>query len=191
MKKEALKDKKILIGITGGAAIYKTCNLVRIFKKEKAKLKIVMTETAKRLISPFLFQSLSSSPVFTSIFDFSQENKILHIYLAEWADIFLISPATLNTISKLTNGIADNLLGCVFFALPKETPVVIVPAMNENMWENIFFQKNLRELKKRKNLEIVLPQKGTLASGKIGRGKIAEEKDILETVIKFLCKKKS
>jgi len=185
---KTLKNKKVLIGITSGAAIYKICSLVRALRKNEAEVKIIMTENATKLISPLLFQSLSGSPVYVSMFQPVSQEKIEHIYLAQWADIFIIAPATANTIGKLANGIADNLLTTVFLALPPKTPIVVVPAMETNMWENVFVQENVKKLKKRKNCYIIEPVEGVLASGREGKGRMAEVKDILEYVQKIFKK---
>jgi len=181
-----LKGKKILIGITGGAAIYKICLLVRLFKRNEAEIRLIMTESATKLISPFLFESLIGSSVYTSMFQPISRGKIEHIELAQWADIFLIAPATANTIGKLANGIADNLLTTVFLALPEKTPVIIVPAMESNMWESVFLQENVKKLKKRKNLKIIQPKEGLLASGKAGKGRMAEPEEIFKVVKEIL-----
>lgn len=181
-----LKNKKTLVGITGGASIYKICTLVRLFKRNEAEVKLIMTENATKLISPLLFQSLIGSPVYTSMFQPVSQEKIEHINLAQWADVFIIAPATANTIGKLANGIADNLLTTVFLALPEKTPVIIVPAMESNMWENVFLQENIKKLKKRKNLKILQPKEGLLASGKVGKGRMAEPEEIFEVVKKII-----
>ncbi len=175
-----LKEKKILIGVSASIAIYKICNLVRLLKKEKAIVKVIMTEKAKKLICPAIFETLTSYPVYT--FEFETCQKVLHIDLAEWADIFIIAPATANTISKLAHGIGDNLLTLVFLALPNQTPVIIAPAMNEKMLENIFVRENIERLKKRKNLKILESPTGILACGTKGKGKMVEPEFILEKI---------
>jgi phosphopantothenoylcysteine decarboxylase/phosphopantothenate--cysteine ligase len=185
-KNKILKNKKILIGVSAGAAIYKIYSLVRLFKKNEAEVKLIMTENATKLASPLLFQSLIGSPVYTSMFQPISQEKIEHVKLAQWADIFIIAPATANTIGKLANGIADNLLTTVFLAFPEKAPVIVVPAMESNMWENVFLQENIKKLKKRKNLKILPPKEGLLASGKVGKGRMAEPEEIFRVVKKFL-----
>jgi len=191
MKKDKLlKNKKILIGISSGAAIYKICTLVRFFKRNKAEVKIVMTENATKLVSPLLFQSLSNFPVYVSMFQPISSNQIEHIKLSQWTDIFIVAPATANTIGKLANGIADNLLTTVFLTLPQKTPVLIVSAMETNMWENVFVQENIKKLRKRGNCYIIETAEGVLASGKVGKGRMAEIEEIFKIVQKILKKKK-
>lgn len=185
---KSLKDKKILIGVTSSIAIYKICSLIRMFIKNGVQVKVVMTENATRLISPLIFQSLTQSPVYISMFSPISSDKIEHIHLAEWPDIFLLAPATANTIAKITAGIADNLLTTVISALSEKTPLIIVPAMDENMWKNIFVQENLKKLKKRKNCFIVKPIEGLLASGKIGKGRMAETEEIFKFTKKILLR---
>ncbi len=190
MKNKNLKNKKILIGISSGIAIYKICSLIRLFIRNESQVKVVMTENATKLISPIVFESLSQSPVYISMFNPISSDKIEHIYLANWADIFILAPATANTIGKIANGIADNLLTTVILALPEKTPLIIAPAMDENMWKNVFFQENLKKIKKRKNCYIIKPKKGLLASGKIGIGRMAEINEIFKITQKILERKK-
>ena len=152
----SLKKKKIVVGITGGIAIYKVCSLVRLFIREGAEVRVIMTKAATEMISPLTFQALSGFEVFTD--NSSQSilpNAISHIYLAEWGDAFVLAPATANTIGKIVNGLADNLLTSTIIAWPSEKPLIIAPSMNKHMWNNIFFQDNLQELKKAKNYYLV------------------------------------
>lgn len=181
-----LKKKKILVGASAGASIYKICSLIRLFKRNEAEVNLIMTENATKLVSTLLFQSLIGSPVYTSMFQPVSQEKIEHLKLAQWADVFIIAPATANTIAKLANGIADNLLTTVFLALQEKTPVIIVPAMESNMWENVFLQENIKKLKKRKNLKILQPKEGLLASGKVGKGRMAEPEEIFKSVKELL-----
>ena len=185
-----LENKRILVGTSSGIAIYKICSLVRLFLKHGATVKVVMTENATKLVSPLAFQSLTQSPVYVSMFNPVDSDKIEHIHLAEWADIFVVAPATANTIAKMANGISDNLLTTVTLALSEETPIVVVPAMNDNMWKNVFVQENIEKLRKRKNCHIVKPVRGKLASGKIGEGRMVEIDEILETTMNVLLDKK-
>lgn len=189
MTRKNLENKKILIGISGGIAIYKICSLARLFLRNKAQVKVVMSENAAKLISPLVFQALTRSPVYVSMFDPIKPittDSLKHIALAEWADIFILSPATANTIGKIANGIADNLLTTTIAALPGKTPLIIVPAMDESMWENVFLQENIKKLKKRRNLKIVIPKEGLLASGKSGKGRMAEPEEIFKAVKNLL-----
>jgi len=185
-----MKNKKILIGVTGGIAIYKICALVRLFLKNDAQVKVVMTENATKFISPMTFQTLTRSPAYVSMFPSTDPNALDHINLARWADVFILAPATANTIGKIVNGIGDNLLTTVILALPEKTPLVIVPAMNVNMWENVFMQENIKKLKKRRNCHIIGPTTGLLTEGIRGKGRMVEVEEIFKTTKKILLKKK-
>jgi phosphopantothenoylcysteine decarboxylase/phosphopantothenate--cysteine ligase len=181
-----LKNKKIIVGVSGGVAIYKICALIRLFLKNEAQVRVVMSENATKLISPVMFQTLTHFPVYTSMFEPVSPNALDHINVAEWGDIFILAPATANTIAKVVNGIADNLLTSVILALPEKTPLVVVPAMNDNMWKNIFTQENVKKLEKRKDCHVIEPVKGVLASGKVGEGKMVEVEKIFEVAKKVL-----
>ncbi len=188
MSDKNLKNKKILIGVSSGIAIYKICSLVRLFLKSGSQVKVVITENAAKLISPLTFQVLTQSPIYISMFKPISSEKIEHIYLADWAEIFILAPATANTIGKIANGIADNLLTTVVMALPETTPLIVAPAMDVNMWKNVFVQENIKKLKKRKNCYVIKPVKGRLASGKIGEGRMVEIEEIFKTTKKILLK---
>lgn len=179
-----MKNKKILIGISSGISIYKVCSLVRLFLKNGAKVKVVMTKSAAKLISPLVFETLTQSPVYISMFD--SGHGLTHINLAKWTDVLVLAPATANTIGKLVNGIADNLLTTVILALPEKTPLIIAPAMNDNMWKNVFVQENIKKLKKRKNCELVGPVTGILADGTEGEGRMSEPEQIFKFTKKII-----
>lgn len=181
-----LKNKKIVIGVSSGVAIYKICTLVRLFLRNEFQVKVVMSENATKLVSPLMFQALTHFPVYASMFNPLSPNGLDHINLSEWGDIFILAPATANTIGKIANGIADNLLTTTILALPEKTPLIVVPAMNDNMWKNIFTQENVKKLEKRKNCYMIEPVEGTLASGKIGEGKMVEIEKIFEEAKKYL-----
>ncbi len=165
-------DKKILVGITGGIAAYKTCELVRSLLKSGSHVKVVMTKAAKQFVTPLTFETLSENSVSWDQF----ENSTIHIDLVRDADCIVICPATANTISKVANGIADNLLTTLISAAT--VPVIFCPAMNKEMYQNAVFQENLEKLKKH-GYHIVDPGHGELACGEYGWGRLAKEKDIL------------
>ena len=181
-----MKEKKILIGITGGIAIYKICDLARLFVKEGFSVKVMMSERAAEFISPSVFQAIVHFPVYISGFPCRDENGLDHLNLAHWADIVVLAPATANTIGKIANGIADNLLTTVILALPETTPLIVAPSMNVNMWENVFVKENIKRLKKRKNCYIVGPVKGPLAEGKKGKGRMVEPEKIYKITKRIL-----
>lgn len=186
MKNKDLRNKKILVGVTGGISIYKICSLIRLFIKNNAQVKVVLTENATQFVSPMTFQTLTGSLPYIFMFPPKDPNSLDHINLAQWTDIFILAPATANTIAKIANGIGDNLLTTVVLALPEKTPLLIVPAMDTNMWNNTFLQENLKKLKKRKNCYIIKPAKGLLANGKVGEGRMPEVKEIFNFAKKLL-----
>ncbi len=177
-----LRGKKILIGITGAIAAYKICELIRLFRKNNAEVKVILTPNALNFVTKTTLESLSNNSVETELFKV-EEYKPEHIQLAEDSDIFLIAPISANTIAKISNGICDNLLTTVFSAYKK--PVVIAPCMNTNMWENISTQKNLEELKSR-GIKVIEPEEGFLACGTNGKGRLADINLIYENVKNIL-----
>ncbi len=177
-----LSGKKILIGITGGIAAYKICFLIRLFKKNGADVKIIVTPNALNFITKTTLESLSQNPVNIEQFNI-KEYKPEHIALTDEADIFLIAPITANTIAKITHGICDNLLTSTFCAFKK--PIVIAPCMNNNMWENPSVQNNIEILKSR-NIKVIEPETGFLACGTEGKGRLADINKIFEAVKEIL-----
>ncbi|MBR1618721.1 bifunctional phosphopantothenoylcysteine decarboxylase/phosphopantothenate--cysteine ligase CoaBC [bacterium] len=173
-----LQSKHILLGITGGIAAYKICTLIRNFKKSGAEVKIIATPNALNFVTKLTLQNLSQSEVYVEEFDVNNW-KPEHISLADWADIMLIAPATANTISKIAQGIADNLLTSVACAFSKK--MIIAPAMNVNMWNNDAVQNNLKILQKR-GIEILEPESGFLACGYMGKGRLCSLDKIYNAV---------
>ncbi len=173
-----LTGKTVLIGITGAIAAYKICEVIRMFKKENANVKVVVTPNALNFVTKTTLEALSQNPVAIEQFNI-QEYKPEHIALTDEADIFLIAPASANTIAKLALGICDNLLTSTFCAYKKQ--VVIAPCMNTNMWENPATVKNIQTLKKR-GIDIIEPETGFLACGTNGKGRLADINVIYETV---------
>ncbi len=176
-----LKDKNILIGITGGIAAYKICNLIRLYKKAGANVSVVVTPNALNFVTKLTLQSLSQNEVYSDCFEID-EYKPEHIALTE-ADIFVIAPASANTISKLANGICDNLLLSTACAYQKQ--ILIVPAMNTGMWNNKFIQENLVKLKN-SGYSILSPSEGFLACGTNGVGRMREPEEIFEETERIL-----
>lgn len=188
MKKDK-KNKNILIGITGSIASYKSCELIRLFVKAKYPVKVMMTEAATKFVSPLVFQELSQNPVYLDMFSLTKEEKIQHISLSQWAGLCVIAPASANTLSKIAYGICDNLLTTVVSALDKDTKVLLAPAMNDNMWKNPILAENVRKLKGIKKYSLMPPEKGELACGVYGEGRMPEAKDIYKLVVQILRKK--
>ena len=177
-----LEEKNILLGVTGGIAAYKACELVRLFQKQGANVKVILTPNAKEFVSPLSLASLSRNNVYMEQFNYSQFD-IEHVSLAQWGDIMVIAPLTANTLSKIAYGICDNLLTSLVCAYAK--PIIITPAMNVNMWSNKVIQENFQKLQDR-NFIPVGPVEGYLACGDIGMGKMAEIEDIVKKAEEIL-----
>ena len=180
-----LKDKKILLGITGGIAAYKAVNLASKLTKMGAKVKTIMTAHACEFVSPITFKSITHQPVITKMFDV--EADIEHISLADWADLVVIAPATANIIGKTASGIADDLLSTTIMAT--SAPVLFVPAMNIHMYENPIVQENITKLS---NLGYFFmePEFGILACGYEGKGRYPENEEIIFHIVTYLKYKK-
>ncbi len=177
-----LKGKTILIGISAGIAAYKICELVRMYKRVGANVRVMLTPNALNLVTRLTLESLSQNEVFVENFDI-KEYKPEHISLCDEADILVLAPATANTISKIANGICDNLLTSTVCAFNK--PIIIAPAMNTNMWNNKFVQENLQKLSDN-NYYICNPESGFLACGTEGVGRLCKLETIFDKTIEVL-----
>lgn len=177
-----LNGKTILVGITGGIAAYKICELIRKFKKNGANVKVVATPNSLNFVTKLTLQNLSQNEVYVQEFDVKNW-KPEHISLADEADVMVIAPATANTISKIAQGIADNLLTSIACAFSKK--MIIVPAMNCNMWNNPIIQENVSKLKSF-GVEILEPESGFLACGYIGKGRLCSIDKIYDSVVESL-----
>lgn len=182
-----LKDKNILLGVTGGIAAYKIANLASMLKKQGANVKVIMTENACQFITPMTFETLTAQKVYTDTFNRNFEFKVDHIELGKWADVFLIAPATANVIGKLANGIADDMLTTT--ALAMRCPIVVSPAMNTAMFENKVVKHNIMKLRTY-GMDIILPASGHLACGDTGAGKMPEPEMLLEYIKRGVYEKK-
>ena len=185
-KKSNLAGLNILVGVSGGISAYKAVDLASKLTAAGAKVRTVMTENACQLIGPKSFEAVTGQPVYTSLWDTAEEHKISHVSLAGWADIVAIVPATADIIGKAANGICDDLLSttiCTCWA----KPILLAPAMNEDMWNNPAVQRNVKTVKKM-GFEIIGPEKGRLACGTEGMGRMSEPKDILEAIEKIASK---
>lgn len=180
-----LENKNILIGITGGIAAYKICTLIRLYRKAGANVRVVLTPNALNFVTKLTLQTLSNNEVYVDNFEID-EYKPEHIALTE-ADIFVIAPASANTIGKIANGICDNLLLSTACAFSK--PILIAPAMNENMWNNPFVQENMSKLKKH-GYHIVDPETGFLACGTNGVGRMKEPEEIFDRTVEIFSENK-
>ena len=175
-----LKDKNIVLGVTGGIAVYKAVDLVSRLKKQKANVDVIMTEGATKFVTPLTFQTLSLNPVYMDMFGEPKNYDVEHISLAERADLFVIAPATANIIGKIANGIADNLLTTTVMAT--KAKVILAPAMNTNMYLNPIVQKNISYLEQL-GYEFIEPGTGMLACRTYGPGRMAEPIDILQYIV--------
>ena len=176
----AVKSRKILLGITGGIAAYKTPELIRLIRKSGNESEIILTQSAKNFVAPMTLETLSGRKVWT---DSDFDSTIPHITLSKWAEVFVISPCTANTLAKISHGIADNLLTSAVIA--SKCPVLIFPAMNENMYDNPATQANISALKSR-GLKVVEPSSGELACGVYGKGRMPEPHDIMHEIRRAL-----
>ncbi|MEQ9619233.1 MAG: bifunctional phosphopantothenoylcysteine decarboxylase/phosphopantothenate--cysteine ligase CoaBC [Deltaproteobacteria bacterium] len=174
-----IKGKNIIIGVTGGIAAYKSCELVRALVREGAAVRVILTQNAMEFVTPLTLQTLSGNRVATKTFDLAWESEIGHISLADSAELIVVAPATASFIGKLSSGIADSLLSTVILATL--SPVIVCPAMNVNMYKNPAVQENLTRLGNR-GYTIVEPAEGDLACGWEGKGRLPEIKDIMEEI---------
>lgn len=177
-----LRDRNVLLGVTGSIAAYKSVDIVRRLVESGAHVKVVMTEASCRFITPYIFEAVTGNHVFTDLFS----DPFSHINLSKEADLFIIAPATANTISKISCGIADNLLTNLW--LTYEGPVLIAPAMNSRMYRSPILKKHIRDLKQ-SGVQFVGPVSGSLACGEEGEGRMVEAAVIVEAAAAALSKK--
>lgn len=182
-----LKDKTVVIGVCGGIAVYKACDLVSKLKKTGVNVHVIMTKSATEFVAPLTFQTLSQNYVVEDMFESPKTWDVEHISLAKKADVFVLAPATANVIGKVANGIADDMLTTTIMAT--KAKVLIAPAMNTNMYENPVVQRNIQTLKDL-NYKFVEPESGRLACGDIGSGKLASVDTIFNSIIELLEIKK-
>ena len=182
-----LSNFNVLLGVSGGIACYKACEVEKKKKKLNAGVDVVMTKHATEFVAPLTFETLSNRPVVSDMFSREREWEVEHIALAKKADLCIIAPATANIISKLAEGIADDMLTTTYLAL--KCPVIIAPAMNTNMYENPVIKANLEKLRK-SGVIVVDSAEGRLACGDVGKGKMAEPLDIVAKAVEVLCPKR-
>jgi phosphopantothenoylcysteine decarboxylase/phosphopantothenate--cysteine ligase len=181
-----LQDKKIILGITGSIAAYKSAQLIRLLVKEGAEVKVIMTSLAKEFITPLTLATLAKNPILVDFFDPTNGNWNSHVDLGIWADAYVIAPATANTIGKMANGVADNLLLTTY--LSAKCPVFVAPAMDLDMFIHPATQRNIESLRSVGNL-IVEPAIGELASGLEGKGRMEEPENIVRILDDFFSPK--
>ncbi len=183
-----LKGKNILIGVTGGIAAYKTATIIRLLVKDGANVKVIMTDHAKEFITPLTLSTLSKNPVFIEFFNPENGDWNSHVDLGLWAHLFLIAPATANTIAKMASGVADNLLITTY--LSARCPIFVAPSMDMDMLNHPATTINIETLKAFGNY-ILEPAIGELASGLSGKGRMAEPEEIVKEIGDFFTKKKT
>ncbi len=180
-----LTDKTVVLGITGSVAAYKAADIASKLTQAGARVEVVMTEAATKFITPLTLRSITGRAVVTDMFELASEFSIEHVALAKAADVVVIAPATANVIAKLAGGISDDELTCTVLAT--EAPIIIAPAMHASMFQNPVTQENLSRLKAR-GFTIVDPERGWLASGEIGLGRLADTDKIIDTISKVLSR---
>ncbi len=183
---QSLLNKKIVLGISGGIAAYKTPELARLLMQEGASVQVVMTQAAQQFVTPVTMQALTGNPVFTSQWDSSIANNMAHIELSRSADIILIAPSSADLMAKLSLGLADDLLSTL--CLARDCPLLLAPAMNKQMWEHAATQRSALRLQDDGSV-LLGPASGTQACGEVGLGRMLEPHEIAEQVIAFFQKK--
>lgn len=178
-KQEHNSLKRVLLGITGGIAAYKSAELVRLLVKSHYDVRVVMSQAACKFITPLTFQALSGHPVHTQLLDANQENAMGHINLARWAELFLVAPATANSIAKFSHGLADDLLSTLYLAV--ECPVYLAPAMNQAMWHKTVTQENISRIQQQ-GVFLIGPDSGSQACGETGLGRMSEPEEIMHHI---------
>ncbi len=174
-----IENKKILLIICGGISAYKSLEIIRILKKQGAEVKSILTKSGKEFVTPLSVASLSKEKVYEDLFSYENESEMDHISLSRWSDLVLVAPATANTISKLSNGLADDLASTVILASNKD--IFLAPAMNVRMWEHPSTKKNLHKLKNF-GYKVIGPEVGDMACGEYGEGKMTEPLNIINYI---------
>lgn len=183
MKKLASSSKNILLGVCGGIAAYKACEIARLFVKNGFNVQVMMTAAAEKFVTAMTFQALTGRKVATDLFDLTQESEIGHITMADQADLVVIAPATADILAKATHGFADNIVSTVLLAT--KAPILFAPSMNVNMFENPITQDNVAKLKKL-GRHFIDPEEGYLACGWEGKGRLAEPEAVFEFAKKLI-----
>lgn len=177
-----LQGKRIVLGVTGGVAAYKTCELARLLVKAGAQVDVVMTEAGARFVGPQTFQALTGHPVFTSMWDERFANGMAHIDLTRGADAILVAPATANFMAKLVHGLADDLLSTL--CLARDCPLLVAPAMNRQMWDAAPTQRNVAQLRA-DGIPVLGPASGAQACGEVGEGRMLEPAELFDALMAF------
>ena len=179
-----LEGKNVVLGVTGGIAAYKACELTSRLRKAGAQVYVIMTENACNFVAPLTFETLSNHPAVTDTFARPDTWEVEHIALAKRADVFVIAPATANILAKMAHGIADDMLSTTVLAT--HAPIIVAPAMNTGMWDSIATRENVKTLESR-GVRFVGPEGGFLACGDTGAGRMSEPKEIFNAIADILC----
>lgn len=182
-----LQGKRIVLGVTGGVAAYKACELARLLGKAGASVDVVMTDAGTRFVAPLTFQALTGRPVYTTLWETPQQNGMAHIDLTRGADAVIIAPATADFIAKLAHGFADDLLSSL--CLARDCPLLVAPAMNRQMWENPATQRNVGQLRT-DGVSILGPAAGEQACGEVGEGRMLEAAELCDALVAFFQPKR-
>jgi phosphopantothenoylcysteine decarboxylase/phosphopantothenate--cysteine ligase len=179
-----MKQRQLIIGVTGGIAAYKTAALVSQLAQQGAQVRVVMTRSAERFVGPATFAALTGHPVYGDTFDERRCPLGAHIDLAEWGELLCVAPATANFLAKAAHGIADDLLSTLYLSCTR--PVLVAPAMKCDMWEKAAVQRNVEQLQ-RDGVQLVGPEEGWLSCRQRGVGRMAEPETIFQAIAKHLC----
>ncbi len=174
-----LKDRNVLLGVTGSIAAYKSAEIIRLLRKKDANIRVILTAAGEKFITPLTLQTLSCNPVRTSMFSLVEEQTIEHIELATWADLVLIAPASAGIAARICHATAADLLSTV--CLATKAPIVLAPAMNHNMWHNKAVQRNFKQLEL-DGLHVFGPVEGELACGVAGTGRMLDPEAIVKHI---------
>ena len=177
---------RVLLGVTGGIAAFRSCEVVLQLRKLDHEVRVIMTEGARQFVTPLTFEALSGNPVASDIWASSIDARVEHIALAQWPDVLVIAPATADIIGKIAAGLADDMLTTVVMATLPETPIVIAPAMNTKMWQNPIVQRNVEFLTGLGRYRFVDPRVSRLACGDYGEGALALPEEIVTAVLTAL-----
>ena len=178
-----MKGKTIVLGVCGGIAAYKACDLVRRIRDRQGDVHVILTKAAQHFVTPLSLQTLSLNPVHTDLFNLTEEHQIGHISLADKADLVVVAPATADVIARIAHGLCDDLLTTVICAT--KARVVLCPSMNVHMWENAITQENIKKLEGL-GFHILEPEAGDLACGTVGKGRLTEPEKIVAELEQML-----
>ena len=180
------RDRRVLVAVAGGIASFKVCSLVSSLARQRAQVRVLMTDAATRFVAPMTFESLSGQPVVTSIWSADDFRTSQHVGLARWAELMIVAPATAHTLAKFAHGFADDPVALTATALPRTTPVLLAPAMNADMWANPVVQRNVQTVRDLLGWRFVGPDEGWQACRTLGQGRMSEPDAIVGAAVQLL-----